>query len=158
MKKRIVALLIAGTMALSLSACGGGSSSDKSDSKQNETTQETKKEEEKAPVDLAGTWKSEDNDGSWMEAVIADDTITVNWVSDNGDTTSIYWVGTYTAPTEYSADYTWTSDRNKERTDNAMLASTDDTKDFSYSDADKELSYQVSMAGTTTKVKLTKAE
>ena len=39
-----------------------------------------------------------------------------------------------------------------------MLASTDDTKDFSYSDADKELSYQVSMAGTTTKVKLTKAE
>ena len=121
-------------------------------------TQETKKEEEKAPVDLAGTWKSEDNDGSWMEAVIADDTITVNWVSDNGDTTSIYWVGTYTAPTEYSADYTWTSDRNKEQTDNAMLASTDDTKDFSYSDADKELSYQVSMAGTTTKVKLTKAE
>ena len=115
-----------------------------------------KNEEEKAPVDLAGTWKSEDNDGSWMEAVIADDTITVNWVSDNGDTTSIYWVGTYTAPTEYSADYTWTSDRNKEQTDNAMLASTDDTKDFSYSDADKELSYQVSMAGTTTKVKLTK--
>ena len=158
MKKRIVALLIAGTMALSLSACGGGSSSDKSDYKQNGTTQETKKEEEKAPVDLAGTWKSEDNDGSWMEAVIADDTITVNWVSDNGDTTSIYWVGTYTAPTEYSADYTWTSDRNKEQTDNAMLASTDDTKDFSYSDADKELSYQVSMAGTTTKVKLTKAE
>ena len=62
MKKRIVALLIAGTMALSLSACGGGSSSDKSDSKQNETTQEAKKEEEKAPVDLTGTWKSEDND------------------------------------------------------------------------------------------------
>ena len=81
-EEKIVALLIAGTMALSLSACGGGSSSDKSDSKQNETTQETKKEEEKAPVDLAGTWKSEDNDGSWMEAVIADDTITVNWVSD----------------------------------------------------------------------------
>ena len=39
MKKKIVALLIAGTMALSLSACGGGSSSDKSDSKQNEATQ-----------------------------------------------------------------------------------------------------------------------
>ena len=151
MKKKIVALLIAGTMALSLSACGGGSSSDKSDSKQNEATQEAKKEEKKAPVDLTGTWKSEDNDGSWMEAVIADDTIIVNWVSDNGDTTSIYWVGTYTVPTEYSADYTWTSDRNKEQTDNAI-------KDFSYSDADKELSYQLSMAGTTTKVKLTKAE
>ena len=158
MKKRIVALLIAGTMALSLSACGGGSSSDKSDSKQNETTQETKKEEEKAPVDLAGTWKSEDNDGSWMEAVIADDTITVNWVSDNGDTTAIYWVGTYQAPTEYIEEYSWTSERNKEQTDSALLASTDDTKDFTYSDATKELSYQVTMSGVTTTVQLTKVE
>ena len=34
----------------------------------------------------------------WMEAAITADTITIQWVSDNGDTKSLYWKGTYTAP------------------------------------------------------------
>ena len=93
-----------------------------------------------------------------MSADITADTITVNWVSDNGDTTAIYWVGSYQAPTDYAEDYSWTSERNKEQTDNALLASTDDTKDFTYSDTTKELSYQVTMSGVTTTVQLTKVE
>ncbi len=42
MKKKIVAMMIAGTMALSLSACGGGSSS--SDDKSSKSTEQTTKE------------------------------------------------------------------------------------------------------------------
>ena len=91
-----------------------------------------------------------------MEAVISADTISIDWVSDDGNTKSIYWVGTYAAPTEYVEDYTWTSERDKEQTDNALMASTDDTKDFSYS-SDK-LSYSVSLMGTTTQMELSKEQ
>lgn len=162
MKKKLLTLLISCTVVLSLSACGSSkeTTTDK-DSSKAETAQDTKeekKEEVKDPVDLTGSWKSEENDGAWMSADITADTITVNWVSDNGDTTAIYWVGTYQAPTEYIEGYSWTSERNKEQTDNALLASTDDTKDFTYSDATKELSYQVTMSGVTTTVQLTKVE
>ena len=161
MKKKIVAVLLASAMALSLSACGNESGSDSKESTKEETTTEAasetpKKEEKKDPVDLSGKWKSEDNNGAWMEAEISGNVITVNWVSDNGDTTSIYWVGTYEAPTEYTEEYTWTSTRDQEVTASALLASTDDTKDFTYSDADQQLTYEASAAGTTTKVRLTK--
>ena len=82
----------------------------------------------------------------------------MNWVMDNGDSSAIYWVGTYQAPTEYTTEYTWTSERDKEQTDDALMASTDDTKDFTYSDANQELSYKVSVSGITNTVKLTKTE
>ena len=161
MKKRFLALLLASSMALSLSACGGGESKESTKNTESSSESETKKEakeEVKTPVDLSGKWKSEENDGAWMEAEITGDTIAINWVSDNGDTTAIYWVGTYQAPTEDIEEYSWTSERNKEQTDSALLASTDDTKDFTYSDATKELSYQVTMSGVTTTVQLTKVE
>ncbi|MDE5909814.1 MAG: hypothetical protein K2H52_13885 [Lachnospiraceae bacterium] len=104
--------------------------------------------------DLSGTWKSEENNGSYQEAVITADTIEINWVSDNGATKSIYWVGTYTAPTEATDTYEWISERDKEKTDFALLASTDDTKTFSYSKG--KISYSASALGTTTTVELTK--
>lgn len=85
-------------------------------------------------MNLTGTWKSEDKNGSWMEADIKDDVITINWVSDNGDTKSIYWIGTYEAPTKYSEQYKWTSKRDKEKTKNALLASQDDSKEITYED------------------------
>lgn len=146
MKKKIVTLVLAGMMALSMTACGG-----KSDG---ETSAPKKEEAVKEPTDLTGTWKSEENEGTWIKAEISGDTISINWVTDGGDTESIYWIGTYTAPDEYVEEYIWTSERDKEKTDMALLASTDDTKEFSYSD--KTISYEASMMGTTTKVKLTK--
>ncbi len=159
MKRKIAILILALSLAIYTTACG-------SESKEQTTEPETKEEvvdvpdepEEPAeePTDLTGTWKSEANEGSWMEAVISADTISIDWVSDDGNTKSIYWVGTYAAPTEYVEDYTWTSERDKEQTDNALMASTDDTKDFSYS-SDK-LSYSVSLMGTTTQMELSKEQ
>lgn len=140
MKKRFMALMIGGVMLASiLTACGGGNTESASST----------------PADLTGTWRSEDNDGSYQEAIIATDSMEIYWVSDGGDTKSLYWAGTYAAPTE-PGDYSWTSERDAEKTDTALLASTDDTKDFSYSDG--KISYEVSAFGTTTKTELEKVE
>lgn len=152
MRKRILAILLAGMMAISATACGGSNdSSIDPDSASNSSEQ---LEEPEEPTDLTGTWKSEENDGSYQEAVITTDRIEINWVSDGGDTKSIYWIGTYEAPTEAVDEYSWTSERNKEETDTALLASTDDTKDFTYKDG--VISYEASALGTTKTVELTK--
>lgn len=136
MKKKLIITLLTALMLLSVAACGSRS------------------KEDKTIPDLTGTWKSENNDGSYQEAIITEDSIEINWVVDDGKTKSIYWAGTFTAPTEASDTYKWTSERDKEKTDMALLASTDDSKDFSYSNG--KISYQVSAMGTTTTLELTK--
>ena len=124
MKKKLVALILIGSMALSFTACGNSSDSSKGtkeSSKKTEASAETPKEEAKEevkdPVVLTGKWEYKDDDGTWMQADITEDTITINWIMDEGNTTAVYWVGTYTAPTEYSEEYTWTSTRDREATD-----------------------------------------
>ena len=67
--KKLLSLVLIGTLALSLTACGNSSSKDNSSSKETTTT---KKEEKKEPLDLTGTWKSDENEGTWMEATISD--------------------------------------------------------------------------------------
>lgn len=152
MKKKIVAIMMISAIALTFSACGGNSGNAGTSG---QTVSEEEKETEE-PTDLTGTWQSEENDGSYQEAVISDDRIEINWVSDGGDTKSIYWIGTYEAPTEAVDEYSWTSERNKEETDTALLASTDDTKEFTYKDG--VISYEASALGTTTTVELSRVE
>lgn len=142
MKRRIMTLLMTTVLAISLVACNGKSADN------------NLKPETKEPTDLSGTWKSEENDGAWIEATISEDIIEINWISDGGDTRSVYWVGTYEAPTEYVEEYSWLSERDKEKTDRALLASTDDTKEFTYED--ETINYEASMMGTTTVVHLVK--
>lgn len=133
MKKKLLTVLLCTTVLLS-TLCGCGKPS--------------------GTTDLTGTYQSENNDGSYQEAVITAGTIEINWVSDNGATKSVYWIGTYTAPSEPITEYAWTSTRDKEATDTALMASTDDTKAFAYKN--DVLSYQVSMMGTTTTLELKK--
>lgn len=105
------------------------------------------------PADLAGDWKQSNSQSSdsYQEATITADTIEINWVSDGGDTTSLYWAGTYTPPTQ-AGSFTWTSTNDTSKTDGALLASGDATKDFSFDGS--QISYKVSALGTTTTVKL----
>jgi len=112
------------------------------------------KPEAPQPVDLDGTWKQTNSqtEDSYQQATIADGVIQVDWVADGGDTTSIYWIGTVTLPGDDSQSFTWDSERDKEKTDNALLASHDDTKTFTYTDG--EISYKVTALGTTTTVRL----
>lgn len=103
--------------------------------------------------DLSGTWKQTNaSSDTSMEAVISGDTITVNWVG--ADSTSLYWAGTYVAPSEATDSYTWDSIADKDKTSKSMLASGDDTKTFTYSNG--VLSYSASAMGTTTTVEMKK--
>ena len=72
-------------------------------------------------------------------------------MSNNGDTRSLYWAGTFAVPTE-AGSFTFDSVNDTDKTDVAMLASGDPTKTFSY--ADGEISYEASALGSTTTVRL----
>ena len=79
--KKLLSLALIGALSLSLTACGNNSSKDNSSSKET-----TKKEEKKEPLNLTGTWKSDENEGTWMEATISDNVISIDWVTDEGKT------------------------------------------------------------------------
>lgn len=141
-KLAVVAALIP-TALLPLAACG----SDNTSSTSKESTQEK--------PDLTGTWKQaapEDPD-NYQEAAIQGDTITINWVTDGGKTKSLYWSGSFQAP-EKAGEHSWESKNDKSQTDGALLASSDDTKKFTYKD--NKLSYEASAMGTTTTIELEK--
>ena len=103
-----------------------------------------------AAPDLTGVWKSTGESFS-QEAVIAGSTITVNWLSEDGSDPKLYWAGAFEAPTS-DGKHTWTSDNDHSQTDRAMLASGDDTKDFTYENG--AISYKVSALGKTDTVML----
>lgn len=149
MKKRMLALVFACFMlTLPLTACGGNAS--------NSTGADAAAQQEEAPQppDLTGEWVqvNSDSEDSYQTATITDDTITVNWVMP--DTTALYWAGSFEAPTTADEPYTWDSANDTEQTANALLASPDETKTFTYEDG--QISYSVSAMGVTTTVKLEK--
>ena len=121
-------------LALTLAGCGG--------SAEQEPAASTAQEEQ----------VNKNSEDSWQEAVIDDGAITINWVSNGGDTKSLYWAGTYEAPTSDTESYSWVSENDTSQTDKAPLASTAETKDFKYDNG--VLSYEATAMGTTTTVKM----
>jgi len=117
-------------------------------------------EEEKAttPPDLTGTWTQVGANAkdTYQEAVIEGETIEIYWVSDGGDTRSLYWAGTYAAPTTTDEPYSWDSENDHEKTGMSLLASGDDTKTITYEKG--QLSYSASAFGSTTTVRLEPAK
>lgn len=111
--KKYFCLLLSIPIILSLSACNNN----------NDSTD-----------DLSGTWKqiNSNDDDNWMEASIEDDSISVDWIMDDGETRSIYWVGTYESPEDVVTEYDWTSERDVEATEFALLAAQSDEKVFTY--------------------------
>jgi len=161
MNKPLISLAsVALVAALGLTGCSSSDPADSpapdSDAGSSSAPSEEVTPEAVVAPDLAGTWKQTNSgsDDAYQAAVISADTITINWVSDGGDTESIYWVGTFTPPADDASPYTWTSTRDAAATDSAMLASTDDSKDFTFEDG--EVSYKASAMGTTTTVRLAK--
>lgn len=155
--KKSIAVIAALVMLAGLTACGGSDAAPDAPAKSDSTskTETQKKEEPKPqPADLTGTWKqTNSNDpSSYMEATISGDTIEVNWIGT--DTKSLYWKGTYQAPTA-AGDWKWTSQGDTGAMANALLASQDATKDFTYSEADG-VSWETTALGTTITVKTAK--
>ncbi|KSU67802.1 hypothetical protein AS038_01480 [Arthrobacter sp. NIO-1057] len=93
------------------------------------------------------------DDDAYQLATIDGDVISIDWVTNNGDTKSIYWVGSFEAPKDYTDSFTWTSTRDREATDAALMASSDDSKKITYNNG--EISYEAGIMGTSTMVRLT---
>ena len=155
MRKGIAATVAAIVMLMGLSSCEGNSSTSSDAGKQTNSSQGEPKKTNKAPqpADLTGTWKqtnSSDKD-HYQQATVTADSIEINWVSP--DTSSLYWSGSFTPPTT-AGGYSWTSQGNKDKMSQSLLASQDDTKDFKYENG--EITYKASAMGTTTTVHLKK--
>lgn len=144
----LLALLGVGTAACSAPAGSDDAKTDTSSAAPEEV------EEAPEPVDLTGEWKQTNSgaEDSFQSATITGENIEVYWNAP--DMQAIYWAGTIEVPADGSTSFTWDSVNDKAKTDNALMASSDDTKTFTYTDG--ELSYEVTALGTTTTVRLAK--
>lgn len=142
--KKLMALLLAAWMLVSVSACGGSPAVP----------------EDTEPPDLTGVWRQVDSQDEdfYQQAQIEGDVIEIYWVdtAQGTETASLYWAGTFTPPETGDKTYSWESQRDKEKTDMAILASTDDTKTFTYTK--NQLSYEVSVQGQSATVHLERVE
>lgn len=140
--KKYLSLLVALLICMSFTACGNSGPA----------------EETKQPPSLIGEWKqiNSQSEDSYQSAIITADTIEVYWISDGGDTKSLYWAGSFSAPTTTEDAFILTSENDREKTDSAILASTSDIKEFTFSNG--QISYEVSALGTTTTVRMEKQE
>lgn len=141
-------------VVLLITICIGCGSPVNSNNNNNSSNNTVKKE----IPDLTGEWKQENSNDSdsYQAATISNDTIEIYWISDNGDTKALYWAGSFTAPTTADEPYSWTSKNDHSKTEGAMLASNDDTKDMKYENG--IISYEASAMGVTKTIKLKKQQ
>lgn len=155
MKKLVLITLCVALLTTLFTGCSSTPAGSGNDENTPASSTGSKTPEKQIP-DLKGEWKqsnSKSND-SYQAATISRDTIEIYWVSDNGDTKSLYWAGSFISPTTADEPYKWDSKNDHSKTENALLASSDDTKTMTYQNG--VLSYEASALGTTTKVKLEK--
>lgn len=107
----------------------------------------------KQPLDLNGEWKDDT-----FKATIKDDYITIEWNNEEEQITSLYWAGSVDIPKDVNEneEYTWTSKNDTEKTDTSFLASSDETKVFTYSNG--IISFDYSALGINAKGNLKKVE
>lgn len=107
-----------------------------------------------APLDLTGEWEQAGEAGegntSIQSATIVDDTISIYWLNDGEK--ALYWAGTAGLPEDAADSFTFDSENDTDRTGTALLASSDETKTFTFED--ETLSYEVSALGETWTVDL----
>lgn len=96
-------------------------------------------------IDLTGVWAETERNSTWMEASVVDDTITIEWVSNDGKERNIYWVGSFTTEVPAGSPQQIVSERNTYATDSEMLASSEATKTFTVDG--EQISYSVSALG-----------
>ncbi|MGQ3384956.1 hypothetical protein [Glutamicibacter sp. TV12E] len=141
-------------LSFALAACGSQTQADGPVS--TSPTASPVSSESAHPIDLQGIWKQKNSMDAeaYQEATIDSETITINRVTNHGDTKSLDWVGSFEAPNAAADTYSWTSKRDRKATDNAILASSDKTKKFTIHK--DEISYEAGIMGTTTTVRLAK--
>lgn len=151
--KTIATVALLALLGVGTAACSAPTGSDDANTDTSSAAPE-EVEEAPEPVDLTGGWKQTNSgaEDSFQSATITGENIEVYWNAP--DMQAIYWAGTIEVPSDGSTSFTWDSVNDKAKTDNALMASSDDTKTFTYTDG--ELSYEVTALGTTTTVRLAK--
>ncbi|MGC5224730.1 hypothetical protein ACPW96_19365 [Micromonospora sp. DT81.3] len=159
MKKLVVSLVV--IAALALTGCGGtdAPSANTATTAPRDTpsaTAESQPVEEPPAPDLTGSWKQSNSQSEtdFMTATIADAVISVEWELGSADITAVYWVGTFVAPGAATDPYIWTSQRDVAATDTAVMASSDATKDFTFSGG--IISFTVTVQGESATVEMAK--
>jgi hypothetical protein len=149
---RLSGFVLIAILGLGLGGCAT-SSPETGATKPSSESQQAEPEQQEQPADLVGEWVQSNSASadSYQSATIAADTIEINWISETDDTRALYWAGTYEAPTT-AGPFDWASQNDTSKTDSAMLASSDPTKNFSYNDG--VISYEVTAMGVTKTVKL----
>lgn len=152
--KKIIAPIVL-IAALALSGCGATNAAPASTSP---SVADEGQPVEEAPTvpNLAGGWKQSNSQSEtdFMTAAIADGVISIDWEMGSEDMTAVYWVGTFEAPEDATEPHSWISKRDAAATDTALMASTDDTKEFTYEDG--TISFTVSIQGESATVEMTK--
>ncbi|MEW1980765.1 DUF5067 domain-containing protein [Citricoccus sp. NPDC079358] len=138
-------IAIAAVLALGLAGCASGSM----DSGTAAASPAAATSQEAAQLDLTGEWEQAgaagEGNASIQSATIVDDTITVYWINDGEK--ALYWAGTAELPEGAEGSFTFDSENDTSKTDTALLASSDNTKTFTFED--ETLSYEVSALGET---------
>lgn len=147
LRSRAGGLAVAAVVMGAVAACGSTDAVDTAGASgatgAADTAEETVAEVE--VPDLTGVWESTADSDFSQRAVIAGSAITVDWVpADGSDDSRLYWAGSFEAPTA-EGPYTWTSSNDHGQTGSELLASSADTKDFSYEDG--EISFEASALG-----------
>lgn len=107
------------------------------------------------PPNLTGEWRAPDtsNKDAYHGIYISGDKIEIYWISDGGDTRTLYWEGTYDAPVDGKEPYTWESYSDPSHA-SGLLAAAGSTKEFTY--ANGVISYSASALGMTTTIEAKK--
>lgn len=140
MKKRIAAVFLGIALAAAAAGCSG------------EAPQTALKD-----LDLTGEWKQSNGDSKdeYQAAYLSESGMEVYWVTDGGDTMSLYWAGSFTPPAAGDKEpYSWESKNDTSKTTGAALASNDGSKRFTYENG--EISFSVSAMGTTSTIRMKK--
>lgn len=159
MKKKKISIILVAALLLSGCSKSAGNETEQSTAEtiaevqSNTDTVESEVTAEKTELDLHGNWIQEgyETKESYMTASITDDVIEIYWYMDGGNTVALYWSGSF-IESDNNDDYTWDSVNDKEKTGMSLMASSDETKTFSYSDG--KISYSQSALGVTTTIYL----
>lgn len=149
--KRLLVLLLSVLMVISLFGCGSSTptTNESSGSAESET-----EEEATEPLDLTGNWEQANKGETFMSSHIEGNTIEVYWMMEDGK--YLYWAGNYDAPTEDTKEYSWTSNNDTVKTGSAILASTAETKEFTYKN--DRIVFDVSVQGQTSTIELVRTD
>lgn len=100
-------------------------------------------------INLDGNWIEDDasSKDTYQVGFIDGNKMQIFWVNKTDNSTAVYWAGSFDNVQGTPDNCTWKSNNDKSITANAVLASDDDTKDFTYSGG--KISYPVSAFGVT---------